>query len=408
MKYEINGKVVETDRELSESEIDEIGQQIGETSVEASGNVPPSSGASGPSALDKLKGAASSVSNALNPAEMGMAKASLGEAANMAVNPLVSMFKQAPDTVGRVSNYIQGQPNQPAQTAIQAMANRPDVTATTAASLMPGVGLAASAARVGGTAAAAALNPENRGTSAATAGGLQALFEAVPYVGKVVAPGARKLLSKMSQTDADGLKKLFENPSLLFTGPNKEEARAAYTAATQKAGLTDEISDEIAFGVGKKYVKNVVDALRHSEDVPTQNLLDARQAVDDMINTAKRLGKKNKTAGLVQRRELIDRQIMAQEPGIKGADSTWSQMKTVEQFRNVLPRNRAGDVSFSVPAILAGVLSGGPAAVAASPLVQGLGASALGSAAKAGPATQSALQILRQYIQGQQRSPGSQ
>jgi hypothetical protein len=347
------------------------------------------------SMMDTIKGVAS------------RAAAPLAEAANMAVNPLVTMAKQAPDTMGRVSNFIQGRPNQPAQTAIQAMANRPDVTGTTMASLMPGTGLAAAVARIGGTAGSAALSPENRGGNAAMAGGLQALFEAVPYgVGKV-APGVRKLLSRMSQTDADGLKKLFDNPALLFTGPNKEQARAAYNAAAESAGLSGEISDEIAYGAGEKYVKNVVEALRHSEDVPTQSLLDARQAIDDMINTAKRLGKKNKTAGLVQRREIIDKQIIAQEPGIKGADSVWSQMKTVEPFRNVLPRNRAGDVSFSVPAILAGVLSGGPAAVAASPLVQGFGASALGTAAKAAPAAQSALQILRQYLQGQQQNgPG--
>lgn len=49
MKYEINGKVVETDRELSEAEIDEIGQQIGGTETP---DVPQQRGA-----MDMLKDA---------------------------------------------------------------------------------------------------------------------------------------------------------------------------------------------------------------------------------------------------------------------------------------------------------------------------------------------------------------
>lgn len=42
MRYEINGKIVETDRELSESEIDEIGQSIGEVPEAAPAAVEPS------------------------------------------------------------------------------------------------------------------------------------------------------------------------------------------------------------------------------------------------------------------------------------------------------------------------------------------------------------------------------
>lgn len=194
MKYEINGKVVETDKELSEAEIDEIGQQIGQAPAsEDGGNMPPPSG----SIVDKLKGLASKAAPAL------------AEGAELLTNPAGAIMSRVPDMAQRASNYVQGQPNQPAQTLLQAASNRPDITATAAASLMPGVGLAASAARVGGTAAAAALNPDNRTANAATAGGLQTALEALPYgagklaglfkVGKAVAPAERAFAVQAAQ-----------------------------------------------------------------------------------------------------------------------------------------------------------------------------------------------------------------
>ena len=383
MKYEINGHVVEADKELSESEIDEIAGQLGGGQDAATPQ---------PSKLDALKSAASKM---LPQAE---------EAADVMMNPSMALLRRAPDMAQRSFNAVQGKPNQPAQTFMEAAGNNPDMVATAGASLIPGAGLLPAAARIAGTAGAAALTPENRDQKAMYAGGLQTVLEAAsPIIGKV-APATRTLFAKLSQTEASGLKKIFDNPSLLFTGPSKEEAIAVYNAAASKAGLAPEVSDEVLFGARKRFVKNVTEALQNSEDVPTQALLDARQTVDDLISAARRQGKKNIARGFSQRRDLIDQQLMAQEPGIKDADKVFSQYKTREPFLNVLPRNRYGEISINVPAMLAGLATGGVGAIAASPVVQGVTAASLGMAKKAAPAAKSGLQILRQYIQNQQQN----
>lgn len=385
MKYEINGHTVEVEKELTEAEIDEIAGQLGSSSTEAAQ----------PGVVDKLKGLASKAAPAL------------GEAADLVTNPVGAIMSRVPEMAQRASNFVQGRPNQPAQTILQAAANRPDVTAAAGASVLPGVGIGPAVARVAGQVGAASLDPNASVFDQAGAGALQGLFEAIPYGMGKVAPGARKILARLSQTDADGLKKLFDNPTLFFTGPSKDQARAAYAAAAEKAGITPEMSDEVLFGSGKKFVQKVTDALSHSEDVPTQSLLDARQTVDDLIATAKRLGKKNKVRGLMQRREQIDSQIVAQEAGLKEADQVWSQMKTRDQFLNVIPRNRQGEMSVNVPSIVATLLGGPVGMAASSPVVQGVAASSLGALSRTAPIGRSALQTIRQYLTGQMNAPGS-
>lgn len=354
--------------------------------------VPPSSIA------DKIKGLAAQVSPALPAA------AELGEAV---VNP-IGLLRKAPDVARRSLNYITGKPNSPAQTLMEAAANRPDITATVGASLIPGAGMIPAAARIAGVAGASALAPENRTASAVVGGGLQALFEALPYGAGKVGPAARKFFSRLSQTDAKGLKALYDNPSLLFTGPNKAEAQAVYEAAAVKAGLSPEVSDQVLYGAKKTFVRNVTAALDESKEVPTQTLLDARQVLYDLSQVAKRKGEANVARGFMQRHARIQEQLMKQSPEIREADKVWSAMKTREPFTNFIPRNKADEMSLNVPALATGAFAGAKALLGTSPIIQGLTASAMGATAKARPAIQTGVQAIRQYLMGQRgRGPSS-
>jgi hypothetical protein len=347
-----------------------------------------------PSLLDKAKSLVTSHIPAIK------------EVAGAVVDPMTTLLQKAPDMAHRAANFVQGNPNTPAQTPLEAMGNRPDVTAQVGASMIPGGGLAGAAARILGTAAGAALNPEERGANAGAAGGLQAVLEALPYGAGKFAPGIRAIMAKASGVEADAIKKLFDNPSLLWTGPNMREARALYKATAEKIGLNSEVSDEVLFQSGKRFVKNVLDSMKAGEEIPTQTLLDARQATSDLIESSKRLGKTNKMKGFTQRYQDINAAISKQAPELRVADKTFSQAATRDQFFNVLPMNQNGTPSVA-KAVIGGVAGAVPA-FAMSPLVQGVGTSAAGAVAQAGPVAKSGIQVLRQYLERQRtQGPGS-
>lgn len=314
-------------------------------------------------------------------------------------------LSSAPQITQRVSNFAQNKPNDPAQTLLQMAANRPDVTAQVGASMIPGVGLGPSLARIGGSAAAGALSQENKTGNAVMAGGLQTVLEALPYGAGRVAPAIRGLMAKASKTDANAIKQLADNPSLLFTGPNKAEAQALYNEAAVKAGLDPNVSDQVLFGAKRKFVKDVLLALKAKKDLSNQTLLDARQITDDLIETAKRTGKKNIVKGFAQRRELLQQRLSQQAPEIRSADKVWSQYKTRDQFMSPVPLAKDGTPEIARTAAMG--LVGGLPALAMSPYLQGVAASAVGAVNKVPrQAVGVTLQTIRQYLQGQQSQPG--
>jgi hypothetical protein len=332
------------------------------------------------------------------------------ETADLLTNPLATMFRKAPDIAQRAANFVQDKPNVPAQTLMEAAGNRPDQTALTAMGMIPGVKPISMSTRVLGSAGAAALNPDNKGENALAAGGLQTVLEALPYGAGKLGPGVRAIMSKASGVDAKAIKQLFDNPALLWTGPNMQEARSLYKATAEKIGLAPEVSDDVLFGSGKKFVRNVTEALQHNEEVPTQSLLDARQATDDLIEAAKRRGKMNQVKGFQQRRDIINQQLAAQAPELRTADKTFSQAATRDQFMNAMPMNQNGTPSvgrLALGGLLggAGFAAGGPGGIAGvaatSPYVQGVATSAAGAVKKTVPALKTGLQVLRQYIENQ-------
>ena len=345
-------------------------------------------------------------------------------------NPLNSFApnNQFSDMTQRIINFRQGQPNQPGQTLLQAGANHPDTAAGITANLIiPGSGLLPMAARTAAQVGATALNPNATGKDMAWSGGIQAALEALPYGLSALGSTAKSLLAKLSGVDQQAIQKLYDNPSLLFTGPSKEEAQALYAATAEKAGLSPEISDQLLNKAGGKWVNNVVNTLKDEmpegfsqtmvdvpkSEVPTQTVLDAKQKLDDLINAAKKAGENQAAKGWLQRKQFIMQVLQDRIPNFSEANSTYADAMTRDQFMSVLPTNANGAVSptkAGAAMILANLAKGhiSPGAAitglaTASPIVQGAAISGAGTVAnipRAIPRT--GLQVLRQYIQQQQ------
>lgn len=411
MKYEINGKIVETDRELNDQEIDEIAAQIGDTPAPQA----ESAVSTEPSALGTLKSAAMSAGKKLFPGALETAEP-------------FSSVRQAPDLIARSRNFVLGKPNQPAETPMQMMANRPDLMATAASTMIPGVGLVPAVARIAATAGSTALNPETRSLSdSGLAAGVQAGIEtAFPVAGAVTKFIGTKALAPIAQTlsnvDKKEVIKLAEKPMEILFAPTKKALSEKFDDVYRAFGFTEPevrliAKAESKSGGGSMQIwDDVMAKISAGQEPTTAELIAARRASSKLGYSTKEgmLGTQFKKDV-----QLIDDKLKEKAPEIAtkylGLLKEYSNMMTRSKFLQLLPQNKNGSINALRSLIAVGGAAINPLSLAAmSPVTTGLGTLAAVGANKAlvgaanSPVARTGLQTIRQYLQGQiQNGPGS-
>jgi hypothetical protein len=247
---------------------------------------------------------------------------------------------------------------------------------------------------------AAALNMAKEGAGQALAQGIGqfAIGPAINAVGKglnTLGKGAAKVMSKASGVPEESFAYLTNNPSKVLPesmggAPSKETAQAVF-----KQGLTDsgvpltKTVDEIKKASSGTYktLKAIEEAGAKGEmpSATPQELLRARQWLDDAIETTKRSGAYDTMSAWLQQKQMVQSLLDNSAPELQKASKVYAQYKRVAPFSNALPIDKAGNPSLAKLALAEFLTSGGgPRAMAkavyASPMLQGGATAAVGAA----------------------------
>lgn len=188
---------------------------------------------------------------------------------------------------------------------------------------------------------------------------------AIKTVGKYAAK-AGESISGMEYKNAGILKKMAENPKMLFA-KGKDSASNLYEAAKKlggEGGALSEIPEK------KKMVEISYKLAKKGKINPTQ-AFEARKQLSDIKDTV--------TDGFFRKATAKFNEIA--KPVFSEADEAFSKGIQADEGRRLLPINKGGGTSIAKSAI--GTLMGVLPTVAMSPLAQSTAAAGLGAAAKA-------------------------
>lgn len=212
MKYEINGHRVETNKALSEAEIDDVAGQLGPAKETASATVPATP--SGPSKMDMIKQAAGRVMGTITgPADQFAKPITQGSPVERLMAPMNGLVGPS-----RLSASI----SEPGRIAGQGVEN----------AIGPNHPILGKLANLG---TSMALDPQTYiGGESVAKGVTNGMTDAARWAGKEAAA----LGSAVSGVKLQNIKTLFDNPAEVISAISSKKAGAELSVAKQLAGVT--------------------------------------------------------------------------------------------------------------------------------------------------------------------------